>query len=187
MTIREAIRADSEAIAAIYVDTWRDAYAGVLPDRMLVNMSRRRQAADWRRAISHQSGGHRVLVAEAGEAGETEIVGFGSCGPARATGLAYRGEVFTLYVDPDHQGQGFGKALLAALFRALERQGLASAVIWVLADNPARFFYQAQGGRLVGTRDQRLWGTALREMAYGWDDLAEPAPGRARQRYPHDE
>ncbi|MCZ6885464.1 MAG: GNAT family N-acetyltransferase, partial [Alphaproteobacteria bacterium] len=143
MKIRQARTADSDAIAAIYVDTWRDAYAGILPDRVLVNMSRRRQAADWRHALSHQSGahqsgGHQILVAEAGEAGELGITGFGSCGPARDTGLAYLGEVFTLYVDPVHQGQGIGKALLAALFQALIRQGMASAVIWVLADNPAR-------------------------------------------------
>ena len=195
MRIRQARTADSDAIAAIYVDTWRDAYAGVLPDRVLVNMSRRRQAADWRHALSHQSGGHQILVAEAGEvseageareAGEVGIAGFGSCGPARDTGLAYLGEVFTLYVDPVHQGQGIGKALLAALFQALIRQGMASAVIWVLADNPARFFYEAHGGRLVGTRDERLWGTDLREIAYGWDDLAAPTAGRARQRHPHD-
>ena len=186
MRIRQARTADSDAIATIYVDTWRDAYAGILPDRVLVNMSRRRQAADWRHALSHQSGGHQILVAEAGEAGEVAITGFGSCGPARDTGLAYLGEVFTLYVDPVHQGQGIGKALLAALFQALIRQGMASAVIWVLADNPARFFYEAHGGRLVGTRDEKLWGTDLREIAYGWDDLAAPAAGRAGQRHPHD-
>ncbi len=186
MRIRQARTADSDAIAAIYVDTWRDAYAGVLPDRVLVNMSRRRQAADWRHALSHQSGGHHILVAEAGEAGEVAIAGFGSCGPARDTGLAYLGEVFTLYVDPVHQGQGIGKALLAALFQALIRQGMASAVIWVLADNPARFFYEAHGGRLVGTRDERLWGTDLREIAYGWDDLAAPTAGRTGKRLPYE-
>ena len=181
--IREARTADAAAIAAVYVETWRDAYAGVIPDHVLVNMSRRRQTADWRCAIGHGRSRHLVLVAERAEGG---IIGLGSCGRARDTGLPYRGEVYTLYVHPDHQGQGVGKALLAELFRGLKRKGMASALVWVLADNPARFFYEARGGRLVGTRDEPLWGTVLREMAYGWDDLAEAVADRARRRHPHE-
>ncbi len=183
MIIREATKADAEVIASVYVETWRDSYAGVIPDHVLVNMSHRRQAADWRGAIANWHGGHLVLVAEDDNAG---VIGIGSCGPARKTGLPYRGEVYTLYVHPDYQGEGVGKSLLRELFRALSRKGMASALIWVLADNPARFFYEACGGRLVATRDQRLWGTVLHEKAYGWDDLAEATSRRARQRLPHE-
>ncbi len=186
MTIRQANEADAKAIGAIHVDTWRDAYAAILPDRVLVNMSRRRLAGDWRGAIARQYGGHRILVAETDESSEPGIVGFGNCGPQLGTGLDYRGEVFTLYVDPDHQGRGIGKALLTALFQALMGDGMTSAMIWVLADNPARFFYEAQGGRLVATRDERLWGTVLHEFAYGWDDLAAPAAGRTRYSHRHE-
>jgi hypothetical protein len=41
----------------------------------------------------------------------------------------------------------------------------------VLADNPARFFYEAMGGRRIRERDERLWGVDLHEAAYGWRDL----------------
>lgn len=171
--VRPAHPADAEAIARIYVDAWRDAYAGILPDRVLVALSPRRQAAFWRGLISRR-GGERVLVSE--DAGG-RVVAFGSCGRAGAAGLPFEGEVYTLYVAPGHQGVGIGRPLLRRLFRLLRRQGMKSALVWVLADNPARFFYEAVGGRLVATREERLWGTTVRQLAYGWDD-----PGAAPAR-----
>ncbi len=100
-----------------------------------------------------------------------EIIGFGSCGPARGTGLPFAGEVYTLYVLHDHQGEGIGKRLLGALFQRLLDQGMGSALIWVLARNPARFFYEATGGKRVAEREQKLWGATLAEAAYGWSNL----------------
>ncbi len=168
ITIRKAAASDSGAIARVHIYTWRDTYAGVIPKHVLLNMSHRQHASMWSGAI----GGHRnkqvVMVAEDSLAG---IVGFGSCGRARHTILPYEGEVYTLYVHPDHQEQGIGKELLGQLFGALLGRGLRSAVIWVLADNPARFFYQAMGGKWTAVREERLWRTSLPEMAYGWDNL----------------
>jgi hypothetical protein len=46
-----------------------------------------------------------------------------------------------------------------------------SAVIWVLAANPSRFFYETMGGKRVGEREEDMWGVKLREIAYGWLDL----------------
>jgi hypothetical protein len=45
-------------------------------------------------------------------------------------------------------------------------------VVWVLTDNPSRFFYQAMGGKAAATRDEPLWGTIVRQTAYHWPDLA---------------
>ena len=168
VTIRTATFRDATGIARVHVETWRDTYAGVVPDHVLLGMSRRHQAALWSEALGGHRSRQKVLVAEDGVAG---VVGFGSCGPANRVDLPYEGEVYTLYVLPDYQGKGIGKELLGRLFGVLLRKGLRSALIWVLADNPARFFYQAIGGTWVAVRDERLWGTTLREMAYGWSDL----------------
>ncbi len=55
-----------------------------------------------------------------------------------------------LYVDPAHQGQGAGSALLD-LVRALRPDGLG---LWVLAGNtPARAFYRRHGLVEVATTD----------------------------------
>ncbi len=164
ITLRTARPQDAEAIARVYVETWRDTYAGLVPDRVLIGMSERRQTVLWSYALRDQ----QVMVASSGESG---VIGFGSCGAARGVDLPYQGEIFTLYVLPDFQGRGIGKRLLGALFGMLLRRGMDSALIWVLADNPARFFYHAMGGRWTATREEDLWGAALPEQAYGWSDL----------------
>jgi GNAT superfamily N-acetyltransferase len=102
------------------------------------------------------------------------MIGFGTCGRARWVGLPYVGKVYTLYVHPDYRAKGIGTRLLVALFRRLLENGLGSALVWVLADNPARFFYQAMGGTQVAVRTERLWGgRRLKETAYGWRDLKQ--------------
>ncbi|HXM70612.1 MAG TPA: GNAT family N-acetyltransferase, partial [Thermoanaerobaculia bacterium] len=82
------------------------------------------------------------------------------------------GEVFTLYVAPDHQNRGVGSRLLEAAFQRLGEQAIHGVMLWVLARNPSRFFYEAMGGVAVASRKERLWGVVLRELAYGWPDLA---------------
>ncbi len=164
--LRAARPEDARGMAGVYVKTWRDQYAGILPDRVLLSMSVRRQAASWRRALGQ--GGETILVADQPGAG---IVGLGSCGAARQSPLDYAGEVYTLYVLRDYQETGLGRDLLGGLFNCLLSEGRKSAVVWVLDANPARFFYQAMGGKLVAKRVEKLWGEILPEVAFGWPDL----------------
>lgn len=166
--IRPARRSDVDAISRVYVETWRSAYAGLLPDRLLLDLSRRRQRQVWSSAVCALGGCEHVAVADDTEAG---VVGFGSAGPSRAE-LPYRGEVYTLYVLPDHQGRGLGRGLLAGLYAEFLAEGTDSALVWVLAANPARFFYEAMGGRRVAAREEVLWGARVPEVAYGWSSLA---------------
>ncbi len=175
--IRKATAGDANAIARVHVDTWRDTYAGIIPDRILLGMSQRRHCAAWSVGFGKRRSGHMVMVAEDSRAG---VVGFGSCGRARYANLPHDGEVYTLYVHADYQGQGIGKRLLGGLFGALLERGSRSALIWVLANNPARFFYQAMGGTWVAVRTERLGCTSLPAMAYGWRDLKQGV-SRARQ------
>ena len=175
--IRKATSRDTNAIARVYVDTWRDTYAGIIPDPILIGMSHRRHSATRSVDFGKRGKGQTIIVAEDSHAG---VVGFGSCGRARYRNLPYDGEVYTLYVLTDYRGQGIGKRLLGELFGALLERGSRSALIWVLAYNPARFFYQAMGGTHVAVRTERLRGTSLRAMAYGWRDLKQGV-SRARQ------
>ncbi len=167
--IRAATLHDAEAIARIHVETWHSTYAGIIPDTYLVRMTTAGQGRMWRHTLR---GGrrHNVVVAETEDG---QIVGFASSGPARRDGLPRRapfdGEVYTLYVALDHQGEGHGKRLLRASFGALREQDKTAAILWVLAANPARFFYEAQGGRKVAERIESFAGTDLSELAFGWD------------------
>ena len=166
LTVRTAIPGDAAGIAEIHVETWRDAYAGILPDSVLLGLSEARHATQWRRHLAHD----RVKVAVDSRYG---LVGFGSAGPARNGRLPYDGEIYTLYVRPDFQSRGIGGKLLIALFESLLRDGLESAMLWVLADNPARFFYEAMGGKWAAVREETLWGVTLPERGYAWANLSQ--------------
>ena len=170
--IRPARLSDASAIADIQVETWLDTYAGLIPDRTLLGLSRARQIQSWRGILRDTREDNITCVAEGPDAC---VVGFANGGHARPTNLSYGGEVYTLYVLPDHQGAGNGRRLLGTLFSALSAAGCRSALVWVLANNPARFFYEAMGGTLIATREEPFHGVVLSECAYGWSDLARHA------------
>ena len=107
------------------------------------------------------------MVAEA----ESQVVGFVSFGPTRTPQLPYSGEVYALYVAIDWQGQGLGRRLLATALDALAKEGHRGAMLWVLAANPSRFFYEAMGGERASERVERFAGAELEELAYGWPDV----------------
>lgn len=179
--IRRASRHDAAAIGRVHVETWQAAYAGLLPDAMLVAMSDVRQSAWWSQLLKDPAEARGVFVADDRDMG---VVGFGSCGPVRdppeglAEGLDGRelkvGEVYTLYVEPDFQNLGLGRKLLGALFRQLQADRCDTAVLWMLAENPTRFFYEGLGGERVGERVDTMGGTDVDEIAYAWRDLRAP-------------
>jgi hypothetical protein len=53
----------------------------------------------------------------------------------------------------------------------LAEQGHETMIVWVLADNPARAFYERLGGRAAGRRAIRVGGALVDEAAYVWNDL----------------
>jgi ribosomal protein S18 acetylase RimI-like enzyme len=163
--VRPARPGDARGIARLDVETWRSTYAGVLSSAYLVSLSERRREIGWRNVILSEPRDVRVAV----DAGNT-ILGFGSCGPSRGD-PRFSGEVFTLYVAPDWQNRGIGRCLLIALFRRLVAVERHSALIWVLQDNPARFFYERLGGRQVSRKFFPVAGASVEAVAYGWPDL----------------
>src|SRR6266849_3252283 len=165
ITIRSARPEDARSIAKLDVETWRATYAGVLSAPYLVGLSARRRELGWHNVILREPRDVRVAVGQ-GDA----IHGFGSCGPNRGD-RRFAGEVFTLYVAPDWQNQGIGRRLLIALFRRLVAVGCSSAIVWVLRENPARFFYERLGGHQVSRKPLAVGGTAIEATAYGWRDL----------------
>ncbi len=174
VTVRQAGEADAPGIARVHVETWRSTYAGLLPTPYLVGLSSARQAAMWTQLLQQPSERRGTFVAIERELG---VVGFVSVGAVRKIPVTpdeeWRGagEVFTLYVSPDHQNAGLGRRLLAAGFGELAQRGLQRALIWVLAPNPSRFFYHAMGGAPIGVQQENFAGQAVDEIAYGWRDV----------------
>ena len=165
ITIRNARLDDAGPIARLDVETWQAAYAGILGTPYLAGLSAGRREVGWTNVIRRAPEDVHVAVNTVGD-----IVGFGSCGAARGE-PGFAAEVFTLYVAPDWQNQGVGRQLLVAMFRRLFAKGHGSVVIWVLRENPARFFYQRVGGKEIRRKLLPFNGNDVPATGYGWADL----------------
>jgi ribosomal protein S18 acetylase RimI-like enzyme len=165
VTIRTGRPGDARSIARLDVETWRATYAGILTTPFLVGLSAQRRELGWATVIEREPHDVRVAVNDEGR-----ILGFGSCGRCRGE-PEFAGEVFTLYVAPDWQNQGIGRRLLLTLFERLAAQGCGSAIIWVLRDNPGRFFYQRLGGREVQHKIFAVGGKRIEAAGFAWRDL----------------
>jgi ribosomal protein S18 acetylase RimI-like enzyme len=166
LSLRQARPSDAADLARIYISSWRDAYAGILPHALLGNMSQTAHTARWKSTISGPGG---VLIAEDADEGP---IGLASFGAARDHGLGLDGEIYTLYVDPEFLGRGAGSALLHGAFASLKERKFHSCLVWSHALNNARFFYEAMGGQRMAERTTRLGGTPVPEIGFGWKRLA---------------
>jgi ribosomal protein S18 acetylase RimI-like enzyme len=177
ITIRRARPTDAAAIAAVHVAAWRSTYPGILPDAYLARMNVVRQAGHYERAIRAGVGVHVATASgiDLGpEGGTPRVVGFTTSGPTRnqaATELLGQGEIETLYVLDDWRERGIGRRLMRAAAGHLAGIGCASAFLWVLRDNPSRWFYARLGGKAAAESLVEVGGQAVPQTAYVWSPL----------------
>jgi GNAT superfamily N-acetyltransferase len=171
LTIRRGVIEDATEASRLHTATWRSSYRGLVPDALLDGLEPTRWEAGWRRGFESMDPTRVVHVAEI--AGR--IVGFAGGGRARANAPpGYAGEVYAIYVHPEHQRKGIGRILLKAAATGLVERGLVPIVIWTLFDNPrSRGFYESLGGVVAAEKQEPFDGYLLHEVAYGWRD---PAP-----------
>jgi L-amino acid N-acyltransferase YncA len=142
ISIRSAEPRDLPAITAIYAEAVRHGTASFeleAPDED--EMAKRYEAL--------RASGHPYLVAEL--AGK--VVGYAHAGPYRAR-PAYRFTVEdSIYLAPDIQRRGIGRALLDRLIVESEARGYRQmiAVIGDSAQTPSIALHAAAGFRMVGT------------------------------------
>jgi ribosomal protein S18 acetylase RimI-like enzyme len=134
--VRPAGIGDLDAVTRVFLSCWHDSYAGLLPAGVRDLYTADNAGELWRRApLDH------LLVAEVAGRGVLGMVRFGP-----DPDDPERGHVFSLYVHPDSQGLGLGRALLTAAGEALVARGYAQATLWVFTDNTAaRAFYARLG------------------------------------------
>ncbi|MDE1148196.1 MAG: GNAT family N-acetyltransferase [Azospirillaceae bacterium] len=173
--VRPATAADAAAIARVHVASWRSTYPGQLPDQYLVGLSPEAHAARWQGLLNGRQRRTFVAIGEniaADGLPATGVVGFSTCGPQRTDMRGYEGEFYAIYLYDHAQNQGHGRRLMATMATELLAGGMRSACVWVLRDNPARWFYERLGGTRLAEQPITFAGTRLTEVAYGWLDLA---------------
>ncbi len=142
LSIRPLQPRDTAAITGIYADAVRHGTASFEiepPDEK--EMLHRRDVL--------LAGGYPFLVAELGGA----VVGYAYAGPYRAR-PAYRWTIEdSIYIAPQAQRRGLGRALLARLITEAEARGFRQmiAVIGDSAQTPSIALHASAGFRLVGT------------------------------------
>jgi GNAT superfamily N-acetyltransferase len=166
LAIRPTIASDVPAIARINVETWKSTYRGVVPGEFLDQLEPQEQEIRYQKYLQLPRVIH--FVAEYEEAG---IVGYVSGGPNRSTQFSFDAELYAIYLLAQHQRKKIGVALVAALADWLLKQGRRSMLVWVLADNPSRQFYEKLDGNRIGQQPLTIGGATLQEIAFGWDDL----------------
>ncbi len=144
--IRVATPGDCEALAAVHVKSWQQAYVGLVPQWYLDGLSVRDRAENWRQAL--QEGSTTVLL----DFENDELAGFAGIGPSSDTdALPTCGEVGALYYLQEYWGQGYSAQLLAAAVDELRNMGFSLATLWVLHDNDrAISFYRKCGFEIDG-------------------------------------
>ena len=171
VVIREAMLEDSREIARVQVDTWRATYRTIVAQSYLDEMDYNVRAERWREQFA--TGSSRTYVAEK----DGTVCGFISGGRLREPLVAFDGEIYALYIEPEAQRCGGGRAMMRELAAVLLQDGLTSGVVWVLERNPACNFYARLCGELVGRQTIRIGDEELVEVAYGWKDLRVLAEG----------
>ncbi|MCY3920580.1 MAG: GNAT family N-acetyltransferase [Chloroflexi bacterium] len=166
-TVRRATFDDVEAFEAVRIATWKACFRGIVSDQFLDDLALPPHRIQRCRNAILDVERSSVMVACAGD----DIVGVGMAEPARDEDLAADvGEVRALYVHPDWQSRGVGRALLAALTTALGACGYRAGVLWALRELPStRRFYEANGWAFDGAEDAHDWHGLVHLVRYARD------------------
>lgn len=163
---REATTADCPAVAEVHVRSWRESFAGIVPQAFLDKMSVEQRAGAFAARFSDDA--YRMYVAEAPGIG---VVGFADCGAPRDDVGGFEAELYAIYLLPEYQGRGVGRELFGRVVEALVGSARRSMHLLALEVSPYRSFYEKLGGRVIGRRPKELEGVAFDVVVYGWDRI----------------
>ncbi len=165
VNVRRARPQDAAAIARVQVDTWRSTYRGIVPDKHLDDMSYEKAERNWEERITDPDKRSTLFVAEDDRG---SVVGFAACGAARDDARDYESELYAIYVNQNMQRKGLGKRLVLSVVQDLKARGFDSMLIWVLAGNQYKRFYESIGGTQIRTKEVAVGGKTFHELGYGW-------------------
>lgn len=162
-TIRPARLSDANEIARIHLETWQDAYKGIISDARLQALSLQKRKKKWNEILSDPK--NTLFVAET----DGKLYGFCGYGKSRDKDAdTQAGEIYAIYVDHRNYSQGFGGGLIKEAFGELKKQDFTKATVWVLEENLiGKRFYEKQGMKLDGeSKIDTIEGQALKEVRY---------------------
>ena len=159
MEFRAATVEDLPVIAEIFLRCWTISYASVLSESARDSFTLESAAELWRKSIELPEDKQTLLLID----GEKAVAVF-RIGSDKDD--SSRGHLFSLYVDPDSAGRGFGKSALREAIERNRDRGFTQMTLWVFANNEiANSLYTKSGFAPTGkSRTTPEWGALEIEL-----------------------
>lgn len=165
MEIRKATKDDARGIAKVHVKSWQETYEGIISQGYLDSLKMEDREPLWEKSLSESADTSPVFVAVNPEG---EIVGFASFGKERTGKFAADGELYAIYILKQYQRGKLGLRLLQA---GLDEMQFKSMLVWVLADNESRKFYESLQPDQAAEEVVKIAGREYLELAYFWKGI----------------
>jgi ribosomal protein S18 acetylase RimI-like enzyme len=162
----------AEALAALHVQCWLEAYSEILPPDLLASFSPEKRLPLWLKVIPDET---RFVLAAFDQ---SQPVGFVISGPSTENYIEDQdGNLDTIYIAASHYRRGIGRELLARAAENWLKRGGKTMTVGVLAQNiRARSFYESQGARLAKLTTYNWDGHDLPDAIYVFEDLKRLIP-----------
>lgn len=182
MVIRPARPHDAAALGRVMVESWLDSHRDQIPqpawDKRVAEWTPDVSARGWGRVLSQQAAEdvpRDLLLLAEDELGAPVALAYFTPADDRPDDVA---ELSSLYVLPEHRGQGIGSALLRSGGHNLVQRGVTSLRVVVLTANlPALAFYASRGASEAGTGTVDEEGFVLATTLLEWSDVAAVLDG----------
>jgi len=159
MEFRTATVDDLPVIAEIFLRCWTISYKSVLSESARNSFTPEGAAELWRKSIEIPGDKQTLLLIDGEKAVAVFRIGSDKDDPLR-------GHLFSLYVDPDSAGRGFGKSALKEAIERNRDRGFTQMTLWVFANNDiANSLYSKSGFAPTGnSRTTPEWGALEIEL-----------------------
>ncbi len=168
--IREATRADLEAIVLINTQCWQKNYHRIIAADYLASINYQDQLKRWQRYHQHAEQFDALFLVKTDW--DQKILGYLLAQRNdQSEAIDHEIEIVQIYVDPEHQGKGIGKELFHALMQHPKYQKNQTFYLLTLKDNHRSCnFYQ------------QLWGKAFITLPREIGGISYPLAGFFRER-----
>ena len=163
---REGAIHDATVVAEVLVASWKESFAGIVPDEFLEKLTVEELAKRFRDRFAGNF--YKMFVAETSG---KRIVGFADVGPPRHDVGPYDAELHSIFLLHEVQGKGVGRELFQRVKEFVISQGKTSMYLLGLEVSPYRPFYEKMGGQVVAKHKVTLEGIDFDALAYGWERL----------------
>lgn len=175
INITEASIDDAKTLSNIHVQSKRVGYAPFCHDDYIQGLSEKEYEQNWVKWISS---GSKALLAYNNEDNAIGFISFGGVQTRlkedRGIIPSWPGEIYALYVHPEHWGQGVARALMQSAAPIMRKNYWDKALLWVIDKNKrAIAFYEQMGGQRVGKQKANIGGQDMTEVAFGWKDITK--------------